>query len=111
PACADRGWTGGGAQAVVALVTAYAGARSDRFRKRLPWVRWGYGLPVLGKAVLALATAWPVVLLGRTVDRLGKGLRSSPRDALIADATSPSMRGRAFGLHRAMDTAGALSGV
>jgi MFS family permease len=106
----DMGWIEGVAQGVVALMTAYAGARSDR-RRRLPWVRLGYGLPVIGKAILAAATAWPMVLLGRTIDRVGKGFRSSPRDALIADATPPELRGRAFGLHRAMDTAGALVGV
>ena len=107
----ELGWLEGVAQAFVALLAAYAGARSDRFRRRLPWVRWGYGLPVAGKAILAAAYAWPMVLLGRTVDRVGKGLRSSPRDALIVDATDPAARGRAFGLHRALDSAGALVGV
>lgn len=107
----ELGGIEGAATAVVALLTAYAGVRSDRRRRRLPWVRWGYGLPVVGKAILASAVAWPMVLLGRTVDRVGKGLRSSPRDALIADATEPDQRGRAFGLHRAMDTAGAFVGV
>ena len=107
----EMGWIEGIAQAVVAFTAAWAGIRSDRFRRRLPWVRVGYGLPVIGKIVLALATAWPFVLLGRTVDRLGKGFRGSPRDALIADATPDDMRGRAFGLHRALDTAGALAGV
>jgi MFS family permease len=107
----EMGWIEGIAQAVVAFTAAWAGIRSDRFRRRLPWVRVGYGLPVIGKIALALATAWPFVLLGRTVDRLGKGFRGSPRDALIADATPDDMRGRAFGLHRALDTAGALAGV
>lgn len=106
----SMGWIEGTAQAVVALLTAYAGMRSDRYRRRLPWVRWGYGLPVLGKSILAVATSWPMVLLGRNVDRVGKGFRSSPRDALIADATPETMHGRAFGLHRALDTAGALVG-
>ena len=107
----DMGWIEGLAQAVVAFTAAWAGARSDRFRKRLPWVRVGYGLPVIGKLILVVANAWPLVLVGRTVDRLGKGFRGSPRDALIADATADHMRGRAFGLHRALDTAGALAGV
>jgi len=101
----------GVAQAMVALLAAWAGIRSDMFRRRLPWVRWGYGLPVAGKAVLALATTWPLALVGRAVDRIGKGLRSSPRDALITEATPPALRGRAFGLERALDTAGALVGV
>ncbi len=105
------GWIEGVAQAMVALLTAFAGWRSDLFRRRVPFVRWGYGLPVAGKTILATAMTWPMVLIGRSVDRIGKGIRSSPRDALIADSTSPADRGRAFGLHRAMDTAGALVGV
>ena len=106
----ELGWIEGVAQAVVAVLAAYAGVRSDRFRRRLPWVRWGYGLPVIGKAILAAATAWPLVWLGRGVDRIGKGFRGPPRDALIADATPDGMRGRAFGLHRALDSAGAVVG-
>ena len=107
----DLGWIEGLAAGVVALLTAYAGIRSDRRRHRVPWVRWGYGLPVAGKSILAAATSWPMVLLGRAVDRVGKGLRGSPRDALITDVTPREIRGRAFGLHRTMDTAGALVGV
>jgi MFS family permease len=105
------GWVEGIAQAVVAVLTAWAGLRSDRFRRRVPYVRIGYGLPVAGKAILIGAFAWPMVLLGRTIDRVGKGIRSSPRDALIADSTTAEDRGRAFGLHRAMDSAGAVVGV
>lgn len=101
----------GGASLIVACVTAWAGFRSDRRRRRVPYVRVGYGLPVIGKAMMALAFAWPMVLAGRLVDRFGKGLRGSPRDALIADATEPAIRGRAFGFHRAMDTSGALLGA
>jgi MFS family permease len=71
----------------------------------------GYGLPVIGKTLMAMAFAWPMVLAGRLIDRLGKGLRASPRDALIADAAGPTIRGRAFGFHRMMDTAGAMVGV
>lgn len=105
------GWVEGVATAAVALLTAWAGWRSDRFRKRVPYVRLGYGLPVIGKGILVAAVAWPLVLVGRTVDRIGKGIRSSPRDALIADTTTAADRGRAFGLHRAMDSAGAVVGV
>ena len=105
------GWIEGLAQGTVALVSAWAGLRSDRYRRRMPWVRAGYGLPVIGKAILAAASAWPIVLFGRTVDRIGKGFRGSPRDAMIADVITPDQRGRAFGLHRALDTAGALVGV
>lgn len=101
----------GSAVLVVALLSAYSGLASDRSRRRVPWVRAGYALPVLGKATIALATVWPMVLAGRLLDRLGKGLRSSARDALIADAVHADQRGQAFGLHRAFDTAGAFVGV
>ncbi len=107
----DLGWIEGVQQAVVALVIAWAGIRSDRFRRRVPWVRLGYSLPVVGKAILVFASSWPLVMFGRAVDRMGKGFRGSPRDALIADVISPEQRGRAFGLERAMDTAGAIVGV
>ncbi len=99
---------------IVSLMSAVAGFRSDRKGKgggRVPWIRWGYGLPVIGKSIIAMATAWPIVLGGRLLDRFGKGLRGAPRDALIADAVSKDQRGRAFGMHRAFDTAGALIGV
>lgn len=109
------GWVEGVATGTVALLTAWAGWRSDRIvrgrRRRVPWVQWGYGLPVLGKGLLAFAFVWPMVLAGRTIDRFGKGVRSSPRDAIIADAVPTNQRGRAFGFHRAMDSAGAVIGV
>ena len=105
------GWVEGVAQATVALLAAWAGLRSDRVRRRIPYLRWGYGLPLIGRFLLAIAVVWPMVLLGRVVDRIGKGLRSGPRDALIADVTDVNDRGRAFGLHRAMDSAGAVVGV
>ncbi|MCX5745367.1 MAG: MFS transporter [Proteobacteria bacterium] len=105
------GWVEGIATGVVALLTAWVGYRSDRFQRRVPYIRAGYALPVFGKGLLVTAVAWPMVLLGRTIDRVGKGIRSSPRDALIADVTTEADRGRAFGLHRAMDSAGAVVGV
>ena len=99
------------AQAIVSLMSAFSGALTDRTGKRVGFVRWGYGLPILGKALIALAGSWHVVLVGRSVDRIGKGLRGSPRDALIADAIDADRRGAAFGFHRMMDTAGAFLGV
>ncbi len=101
----------GAALCLVAVMSAWAGWHSDGQKRRMPYVRIGYALPVVGKAMLAFAYAWPMVLAGRLVDRVGKGLRSSPRDALIADAAGPQERGRAFGFHRALDTAGAMVGV
>lgn len=104
----------GGAALLVALMSGIAGIRSDRggmAARRAPWIRWGYGLPVLGKAIIAMAVVWPLALGGRLLDRFGKGLRGAPRDAMIADAVTADQRGQAYGLHRAFDTAGALVGV
>lgn len=98
------------AESTASLLKVASGWWSDRVGKRMPLVTAGYGLSAIGKLLLALAGAWPVVLLARFVDRTGKGLRGSPRDALIADSTAPQSRGRAFGFHRAMDTAGAVIG-
>lgn len=100
----------GAAQATNACLTALAGWRSDRLRRRVPFIRWGYGLAIGSKVLLALASTWPAVLALRLCDRVGKGLRTAPRDALIVDLAG-ARRGAAFGLHRAMDTAGALIGA
>jgi MFS family permease len=70
----------------------------------------GYGMAALGKVIVAAATAWPGVLAGRVVDRLGKGIRGAPRDALLVDGIGDAARGRVFGFHRAMDTFGAVVG-
>ncbi len=79
-------------------------------RRRRPLVGAGYGISAVGKLLLALAFGWPMVLAARVTDRVGKGLRGPPRDAIIADETTPANRGRAFGFHRAADTAGAVCG-
>ena len=101
----------GAAVVLVAGMSAVAGVTSDRMGRRVPWIRAGYGLPVLGKAVVAVATGPYGVLAGRLLDRFGKGLRGAPRDALLAGVVPAAQRGRAFGIHRAFDTAGALVGV
>ena len=98
------------AESTASLLKVASGWWSDRVGKRMPLVTAGYGLSAIGKLLLARAGAWPVVLFARFVDRTGKGLRGSPREALIADSTAPQSRGRAFGFHRAMDTAGAVIG-
>ena len=99
----------GVAEAMASVMKIVSGRLAD-VRKRRPLVAAGYGLSSLAKPLIGLAQAWPLVLVARFVDRTGKGIRTSPRDALIADDTPPSMRGRAFGFHRAADTAGAVCG-
>lgn len=101
----------GAAVLFVSLLSAWAGLRSDARHRRVPWIRWGYALPVLGKSIMALAAAWPLVMAGRWLDRVGKGMRGAPRDALIADMVDHRQHGEAFGLHRAIDTAGAVVGI
>lgn len=101
----------GTAQALVSVLAGLSGAWSDRSRRRTPLIRLGYGAPIFGKAAIAVATGWQGVFCGRLIDRLGKGLRGAPRDALIADAITPERRGEAFGFHRMMDTSGAVAGV
>lgn len=101
----------GTAEAVAAIVKLGSGSLSDRLGRRKRLVGIGYGTSVAAKALYLVAASWPVVLAARVGDRLGKGIRTAPRDALIADSTPPEARGRAFGLHQAMDTAGAVIGV
>lgn len=97
------------AEGVAAGTKVVAGRFSDRFRKK-PFIALGYGLAALGKVLVAAANAWPVVLAGRSVDRLGKGIRGAPRDALLVQGIPDEARGRAFGFHRMADTAGAVIG-
>jgi len=99
------------AEGTASVLKGVSGWRSDRIRKRRIFVFAGYSLSAISKPLIALAAGWPLVLLARFLDRFGKGVRTTARDALIADSCPPQMRGRAFGLHRAMDTAGALVGV
>ncbi len=97
------------ADGTASIMKAGSGRLAD-LRHRRPLVAGGYGISALGKVLLALAGAWPMVLAARFTDRVGKGLRGPPRDAIIADDTTTENRGRAFGFHRAADTAGAVVG-
>jgi MFS family permease len=99
----------GSADALASIIKMIAGRLSDRGPRRL-FVTGGYTLPAIARAGIALATAPWHVLTARLVDRAGKGIRSSPRDALIADSVDSSERGRAFGLNRSMDHLGAAVG-
>lgn len=98
------------AEASASLLKLLSGVLSDRWGHTKPWIVTGYGLAGIARPLIALAASWPVVLLLRFADRLGKGLRSSPRDALLAAVVAPEQRGLAFGLHRAMDNGGAVVG-
>ena len=98
------------AESTSSMFRVVSGWLSDKVGKRKPFVLAGYSLSVVGKLFLAVAFHWPTVMFARVVDRFGKGLRTSPRDALIAQWTPPSVRGRGFGFHRAADTAGAVLG-
>ncbi len=98
------------AEATASALKGVSGWLSDRHGRRRPLVLAGYGLASLTKPLLALAAGWPLVLTARVLDRFGKGVRASPRDALIADSTAQNLRGRAFGFHRATDQTGAVIG-
>ncbi len=99
----------GVAEGAASLTKLAAGPLGDRFARR-PLIATGYGMAALGKVMVAAAAGWPGVLAGRVVDRLGKGIRGAPRDALLVVDIDESARGRVFGFHRAMDTFGAVVG-
>ncbi|WP_216690870.1 MFS transporter [Hymenobacter siberiensis] len=98
------------AEATAGLSKGYFGQWSDRMGRRVPFVQWGYGLSALTKPMLAVLAAPWWVFLARTLDRLGKGLRTGPRDALLSNETTPANKGKVFGFHRSMDTLGAVLG-
>jgi MFS family permease len=100
----------GVAEATASLAKVTAGWWSDRVRRRKPFVVLGYVVATVARPLIGVATSWAQVLAIRFADRLGKGLRTPPRDALLAGMTSSKDRGRAFGLQRAMDNAGGLVG-
>ncbi|MGZ5011959.1 MAG: MFS transporter [Methylobacter sp.] len=98
------------AEATGSLLKLFSGVMSDRMKSTKHWVVGGYTVAAIARPLLAFTTTWPMVLALRFADRLGKGLRSSPRDALLALTVDKAHRGLAFGLHRAMDNAGAVVG-
>lgn len=99
----------GAAEGAASMTKIAVGPLGDRFAKR-PLIATGYGMAALGKVIVAVGVAWQGVLAGRVVDRLGKGLRGAPRDALLVDGIEPGSRGKVFGFHRTMDTLGAVVG-
>ena len=100
----------GAAESLSSLLKLFAGYFSDRRGKRTVFVVLGYSLANVVRPLLAFATSWPHVLAIRLTDRVGKGIRSAPRDAMIADTVAVEERGLAFGFHRAMDHTGAVIG-
>lgn len=100
----------GVANATAALLKLVSGAFYDRFPRAKGWLVAGYGLPAIARPAIALATSAGMLAVLRVADRIGKGLRSAPRDALLARSVEPARRGLAFGVHRSMDHAGAVVG-
>jgi len=105
------GLIAGLSDSVASLMKLLAGYWSDRFAHRMPFVFGGYLIASFSKLLLAFSTSWPQTLVLRIGERLGKGIRSAPRDALLASATKQRTRGKGFGIHRAMDSGGALFGT
>lgn len=100
----------GAAEAANSLLKVISGRVSDRWRMRKPIVLAGYGLSSAARPFIALVASWPQLLAVRFLDRVGKGVRGAPRDAILAACATPETRGRVFGFHRAMDHVGAIIG-
>jgi MFS family permease len=98
------------AESTASILKVFSGWLSDRLGRRKALIFWGYGISVFSRPILATATSWMHVLVYRFTDRIGKGVRTAPRDAIIADSTKKEILGKAFGFHRSMDTVGAMIG-
>lgn len=98
------------AEATASILKLFSGVIVDYTCRTKAWIVFGYALAGFGRPLIAFISSWPFLLVIRFADRVGKGLRTSPRDALLAASAGPDMRGLAFGLHRAMDNAGAVLG-
>jgi len=98
------------AESTASVLKVISGWFSDKLQKRKPFVIAGYSLSTISKVILGFAFSWPIVLVARFIDRFGKGTRTSARDALIAESSLATNRGRSFGFHRALDTLGAVIG-
>src|SRR3989344_3255431 len=104
------GFIEGIVEAVASLTKYFFGAFSDYVKKRKIFVVGGYSMGAISKLLIGLAFGWPLVLFARFIDRLGKGLRTAPRDSLLLENTSPNNRGFIFGFHRSFDSLGAVLG-
>lgn len=98
------------AESTASILKVISGWLSDKLRSRKPFTIVGYSISAVSKVLLGMAFAWPLVLFARFIDRFGKGVRTSSRDALICESSNVSDRGRAFGFHRGLDTLGAVIG-
>ena len=98
------------AESTASILKVISGWLSDKYQKRKLFVIAGYSFSTVSKILLSLAYSWPFVLFARFIDRFGKGVRTSARDALIAESSDVSARGKSFGFHRALDTLGAVVG-
>src|SRR5258706_770269 len=104
------GVVGGAAEAVNSILKIWSGRAADRAAKKRPLVLFGYGVSSIARPFIALATSWTQVFVVRVLDRVGKGVRGAPRDAMLATWTTPATRGAVYGFHRAMDHLGAVVG-
>jgi len=101
----------GAAETTASLLKVVSGYWSDKIKKRKPFVLFGYSLSSITKPLFTFANVWPIVLFIRVVERIGKGLRTAPRDALVAESCDESVRGKAYGFHRAIDGIGSVLGA
>lgn len=101
----------GAAETTASLIKVFSGYWSDRIKRRKPFVLIGYSFSAITKPLFALAKVWPLVLAIRVLERIGKGVRSAPRDAMVAESVDQSVRGKAYGFHRAMDGLGSVLGA
>ncbi len=101
----------GAAETTASLLKVLSGYWSDKIRKRKPFVLFGYSLSSITKPLFALANVWSFVLFIRVIERIGKGLRTAPRDAIVAESCDEGVRGKAYGFHRAMDGIGSVLGA
>ena len=101
----------GAAETTASLLKVVSGYWSDKIKRRKPFVLFGYSLSAITKPLFAFATVWSFVLFVRVIERIGKGLRTAPRDAIVAESSDESVRGKAYGFHRAMDGIGSVSGA
>jgi MFS family permease len=101
----------GAAETTASLLKVVSGLWSDRVRRRKPFILYGYSISSLVKPLFGFAGSWPFVVFVRVMERVGKGVRNAPRDAIVAESCDERVRGKAYGFHRAMDGIGSIAGA